>query len=240
MPDVALPIVKSFRIPALDWTVVDYRNLDHARKSQAESRWSKAVKEYVATIRVDPDVILCKIAIPQQRDDFDRGLAKAFLRDENVDLEAYAKDHPVKTYTYHTGIENRATLLAVSFKDRIIGGIYVATYVVESETREKLTARSLLWVAVEPRRGLSDIDVKLDAIRFLIENDLKLDDGRILDFVEWIQSTDIPRSEWGPERAPMVEFYDRLEQVLDKSVDPETGNFRFRRPGAEPRPQIGD
>ncbi len=236
MPDIELPTVESFTIPSLDWIVTDLRNLDAIGKFETMDRWTQAAIAYTATIQIDHKEVLCEYAIPKQNEALSKREAEAFVANPDRDWAKYRREHPVERLRFQTGIENRGAMLSVVYRDRIIGAIHTAVYVVESDTREKITARSMLWVCVEPRRGMSDIDTNVDAVAFMIDNDLRLEDGRVLDFVGFDQVLDIPMSEWGTERAPMAEFYARLAMRFDQSTDSETGDIRFRRRGASPMP----
>lgn len=236
MPRVELPIVAPFTIPALEWTVTDIRSLGSVGQSETENRWTKAVIDYAATIQIDHRDVLCENVIPKQNQEFHLRLAKAQVADQSLSAEAYTRAHPLKRLRFHTGIESSGSVLSVSHQDRVIGGIHVAVYVVESDTPQKLTATSMLWLAVEPRLGMAEIDVNVAAITYMLKNDLELEDGRALDFIGYDQTSDIPMSEWGPERAPLLAFYDRLAVDFDRSTDPITGDFRFRRRGVTARP----
>jgi len=238
MPNTGLPIVKTFTIPSLEWTVTDLRNLDFFTKTQAMERFIAVVLKNTGDQGIDQADILCEFAVPRQQNDFEVGYATAYLKQPTLTRERRQQTHPLEKFRFHTGRENPAPLMSVTMRGRIIGGIYIATFMIEEDTPRKLTARSMLWVGVEPIRGREELDVWMDAITFMIDNDLELEDGRVLDFVGYDFISDQHMRDGMAERTGLVDFLGRMAAYYDDNSGPPdaAGDISFRRLVATARP----
>lgn len=236
MAAIVLPTVETFTIPSLGWTVTDFRNLGHAEKVQSMYRFKKAVLRFVRSQSIKPVDILCSLTIPKQTDDFERGYSEAFLKDPRLDRADYILSHPIERFRFHTGMENRAELLSVSMDGQIIGGVHFAKFTIEIDTTRKLACRSMIWIGVDPIQGRADLDVWMDAITFIIDNDLGLEDGRALDFIGYDFTSDTHLKEGLSDRTGVVEFIDRMADHFNTSRLPDSnGDLHFRRVGAPAR-----
>ena len=232
MPDVALPIVKTFTIPSLGWSVVDIRNLDSRQHSQTMQKWSKSVVD-VTKAWVRKEEFLCEYTAPKQINEFEVGFSSAWMQDNSLTRDEYAKDHPRKRERFQDqGVTHGATFGAL-VDGRVIGGFHCSNISIETDTPRKLTIRAMLWVGVDPVRGRAEMDVWMDAISYIIDTDLELEDGRVLDFIGYDFISDIPREQWPPERAVLIDLTDRLGAAFDTQGGHDAkGDRQYRRRGA--------
>lgn len=233
MPQIELPAVKAFTIPSLGWLVTDYRDLGSAEQTQARSRWTKAVVTYNEAQGIDRSDVLCQWATPKHHQAAAKRFESAWEDNPRIDARAFMLANPPKRFRFHQGSERRGALLGVKDGSRIIGGIYCSNYTPEIDTRNKLTARSMLWVGVEPIRGRLELDVWMDAIIYMIDNDLELADGRVLDFIGYDFRSDAHLRDGLSARAPLNAFIARMAAHFDSSGAPDAeGDIRYRRRGA--------
>lgn len=240
MPHSILPVIETFTIPRLGWTVTDYRNLAWGEKAQVGLIWTQATVAYVEEQGIEKADVLCEWVKPKRKREIEDGFLRAFERDPTTDYATYRKDNQRKRFRFEA-VGGNQVLLGVFHRDRIVGGIDCSNFVVEEDTRSKLTGRAMLWVGVEsvPRRA--DLDVWMDAITFIIDNDLELEDGRTLDLIGYDYKSDVHLRDSLPSHAPLLAFLDRLAGVFDSSGSPDAeGDVKFRRRGAvAPTARIG-
>ena len=126
-------------------------------------------------------------------------------------------------------------LLVAKSRDGIVGGLGLTNLETESESTSVLQVNSELSPGLPVTRSWGQMKVLGVAMRWILENNLKLDDGRDVDVIEWVlhraekyrYSTKI-----NPETA---DLFAELSPIADRENNPDDSEspIRYRRKNSE-------
>jgi hypothetical protein len=194
------PIVLPFDIEPIGWSVSDLRSINQSDCLAVQRIYNQAALEFVESEGIPKEETICQWSEP----------AGAFHR-------------------FNSSSPLDALFLSVRRGGELVGGIHVSKFDVEREDTEKIVSTAMIWAAVTDAEGVDEVETHLSAIRFLIHNDLALDDGRVLDLIGYnmlAYNLDVPLT---PDQSRLTAFRDGMMSDYDATVEEATGDIRFRR-----------
>lgn len=230
--DTPLPIVEPFLIPSLGWKLTDFRATDPHDWATAARAWTQSVVRFTESQGIESNSILCQNDVRLRGERMDARFQEALALDPSLTVEEFSKTYSDPKPRFKRLLDIPHLMLAIEKRSEFIGAINVTQIRAEFETSRKITTTAMIWVGHDiPARQDDDPSTWTEAIFYMIDNDIRLADGRVLDIVGYDFVSDVMLKDRLASRPGLLTFLDQLGMRMDRQgeADPETGDIKFRR-----------